>query len=160
MVALRFDGFYRYEELSSIVKAFAEEYPQFVEIISLGKSFEGRDIWLLKVTNSETGCADDKPAFWIDANIHATEVTGTTVALNIASELLQGFGANERITTMMDACVYYIVPRVNPDGAKLALSDPPRYIRSGVRYHPWAEREEGIHEQDIDGDGRILQMRI
>jgi murein tripeptide amidase MpaA len=73
---------------------------------------------------------------------------------------LQGYGKEGRISRLLDECTYYIVPRVNPDGAELAMAEIPRYIRSGVRSYPWPEREEGLHELDVDGDGRILQMRI
>ena len=57
---------------------------------------------------------------------------------------------------------FYVVPRVNPDGAEWVLADRPRFRRSSVR--PWpladAHRWPGLHEEDVDGDGRILQMRF
>ena len=52
------------------------------------------------------------------------------------------------------------MPRVNPDGAELAMAEIPQYVRSGVRPYPWEDKAEGIHSQDIDEDGRILTMRI
>ena len=54
------------------------------------------------------------------------------------------------------------MPRVNPDGAEWALSDPPRFRRSSTRPWPWsdAHRWPGAHTEDVDGDGRVLQMRI
>ena len=57
---------------------------------------------------------------------------------------------------------FYVVPRVNPDGAEWALADPPRFRRSSVRPWPYrdAHRWPGAHVEDVDGDGRVLQMRI
>ncbi|MFZ0535057.1 MAG: M14 family metallopeptidase, partial [Anaerolineales bacterium] len=52
------------------------------------------------------------------------------------------------------------VPRVNPDGAEWAMAPTPRYVRSGVRPYPWDEKDEGLFIQDINGDGKILQMRF
>ncbi len=54
------------------------------------------------------------------------------------------------------------MPRVNPDGAEWALADPPRFRRSSTRPWPWvdAHRWPGLHVEDADGDGRVLQMRI
>jgi murein tripeptide amidase MpaA len=52
------------------------------------------------------------------------------------------------------------VPRINPDGAAWAMAANPRYVRSGVRPYPWEEKDEGLFVQDINGDGKILQMRL
>ena len=55
---------------------------------SIGQSYEGRDIWLCTVTNPETGPADEKPAVFVHAQIHAMEFTGTTAALHLLDHLL------------------------------------------------------------------------
>ena len=57
MPAIAFDRFYRYADLTSIVHALAAEHPNLVSIESICKSHEGRDIWVLTVTNSATGKA-------------------------------------------------------------------------------------------------------
>ncbi len=60
----------------------------------------------------------------------------------------------------MDTRAFYIAPRLNPDGAELALADRPRFIRSSVRPYPRLDQQDGLIEEDIDGDGRILTMRV
>jgi murein tripeptide amidase MpaA len=152
--------FYTNEEIDTLLTGWAEAYPNLVKLSQLGQSHEKRPIWLLTLTNQATGVDTQKPAVWIDANIHATEISGATTALLLAHTLLTGYAADPRIKRLLDYAVYYIVPRINPDGAALAMADTPRYIRSGVRPYPWQEKDDGLHEQDIDGDGRILQMRI
>src|SRR5438552_11874934 len=77
MPAVAFDRFYRYAELTAIVNAFAAEHPGLVSVESIGKSHEGRDIWVLTVTSAASGPAAEKPAFWVDGNIHATEVAAS-----------------------------------------------------------------------------------
>lgn len=152
--------YYTNDEIEQQVRSWEQTYPDLIEVRELGKSFEKRPIWLLVLTNKTSGADLEKPAIWIDANIHATEITGTSVAMHIASTLLGGYGDDAQATRLLDHGVYYIVPRLNPDGAAMALAAQPKYIRSGVRLYPWQERDEGLHEQDVDGDGRILQMRI
>ena len=76
MPDVAFDRFYRYDELTEILQGWAEERPELFRVESIGKSYEGRDIWLATVTNFETGADLDKPAFLVEANIHALEVTG------------------------------------------------------------------------------------
>jgi len=75
MPTLTFDTYYRYADLTSILQDFAARFPALCQIESIGKSYEGRDIWCATLTHTATGPAADKPAFWVDANIHATEVS-------------------------------------------------------------------------------------
>ncbi len=155
-----FFHYFTNEELEAVLQDWAEAQPGLVKLDQIGLSHEKRALWLLAITNQSTGVDQDKPAIWIDANIHATEITGTSVVLYIASQLLENYGKDERITRLLDTCTYYILPRINPDGASLAMAASPRFIRSGVRPYPFPERQDGLHEEDIDGDGRILQMRL
>ena len=126
----------------------------------MGESFEKKPIWFVSLTNITAGFDIEKPAVWLDANIHTTEITGTTVLLHLIYTILTGYGKAERLTHLLDTCVYYIVPRLNPDGAMMAMLEKPKYIRSGVRWYPWEEKQDGLHEENVDGDGRLLQMRI
>ena len=77
----RFDQFYRHTELTRLLQDYAAAAPHLVQLHSLGQSFEGRDIWLLSLTNIATGADTDKPAFWVDGNIHAAELTACTACL-------------------------------------------------------------------------------
>jgi murein tripeptide amidase MpaA len=157
---MNFNHYFTNEELESLYQEWTAHYPDLIHISTIGESYAKRPIWLLTLTNTATGPDLEKPAVWIDANIHATEITGNTTALKITHTLLEGYTKDPQITRLMDQAVYYILPRVNPDGAALALAARPRYIRSGVRPYPWQEKDEGLHEQDVDNDGRILQMRL
>ncbi|MBW3537769.1 MAG: hypothetical protein KY395_08435, partial [Actinobacteria bacterium] len=155
-----YDRFVKFPELSNLLGGFATEHPNLLELSSLGKSHEGRDIWLCTVTNTETGPHNEKPAIWIDANIHATELTGSTAALYLIDKLVTGYGNDERVTRALDTRTFYIVPRLGPDGAELAMAERPRYVRSSVRPYPLTDQQDGLIAQDMDGDSRILTMRI
>jgi murein tripeptide amidase MpaA len=161
MPAIAFDRYYRFAELTELLKAFAKEHPNLVELESIGKSHERRDIWLVTVTNKQTGAHQDKPAFWCDGNIHASEVSASTAVLYILNKLVTDYSKNEKITRLLDSRALYLVPRVGPDGAEWALEDPPRIIRSSTRPYPYDEEDPyGLERKDIDGDGRILSIRI
>jgi murein tripeptide amidase MpaA len=156
----RFQQFYRHTELTRLLHDYAEALPGLVQVSSIGKSHEGRDIWLLTVTNSVTGAAEDKPALWVDGNIHAAELTASTACLYFLHQLATG-ADDPKIRHLLDTRAVYICPRLNPDGAELALADRPRHIRSGTRPYPYDEPHvEGLTVEDIDGDGRMLLMRI
>ena len=69
--------------------------------------------------------------------------------------------ATPTITQLLDTRAVYLCPRLNPDGAELALADRPRHIRSSTRPYPFDEAPvDGLTIEDVDGDGRVLFMRI
>lgn len=157
---IRFDTYYRYDDITRFLQGWAEQYPNLCRLESIGKSYEGRDIWLMVVTNFDSGPDKEKPAYWVDGNIHATEVSASSAALYLLHKLFQSYSTDEKITYALDSRVFYVVPRLNPDGAEMALADRPKYIRSSTRPYPREDKLDGLHQEDIDGDGRILQMRI
>ena len=159
--APRFDTFYRHDALTRLLFDYAEANPGLVSVASIGKSHEGRDIWVVTVTHRATGAPEDKPAFWADGNIHAAELTASTTVLYYLHQLVGGFGVDAQLTHLLDTRTVYLCPRLNPDGAELALADKPRHIRSSTRRYPFDEDPvEGLVIEDIDGDGRVLTMRI
>jgi murein tripeptide amidase MpaA len=161
MPAIAFDRFYRYAELTDLLHAFAREHPHLVTVEAAGRSHEGRDIWVVTVTNGATGPAAEKPAFWVDGNIHATEVAASAANLYFLHTLVTQHGRDPDVTRALDTRAFYVCPRINPDGAEWALADKPKWVRSSTRPYPRDEEDiEGVTVEDVDGDGRILQMRI
>ena len=153
--------FYRYEELLQLLRALAAEQPRFVALEMIGRSFEGRDIPLLAITDTETGPAADKPAFWVDGNIHSVELSASTACLYFVDWLLKNRESNPDVARALATRAFYVCPRINPDGAEWAMGAKPKYVRSSTRRYPFDEEPvEGLVAEDLDGDGNILQMRI
>jgi murein tripeptide amidase MpaA len=158
---LRFDTYYRYAELTEQLFALAAERPDLMKLESIGKSHEGRDIWCAVITRFATGPDSEKPALEVDGNIHATEVSASMACLFFIRTLLKGYGTDPDITRCLDTRAFYVIPRVNPDGPEVFLSDRPRFLRSSTRPYPYDEEPiEGLRREDLDGDGRFLSMRI
>ena len=157
----RFDTFYRHPELTRLLHDYAAAAPGLVELRSIGKSHEGRDIWLVVLTQRASGPDSDKPAIWIDGNIHAAELTASTACLYWLHRLVADYPSDAAVRRLLDTRVVYMVPRLNPDGAELALAERPRHIRSSTRPYPYDEEPvEGLTIEDVDGDGRVLTIRI
>jgi murein tripeptide amidase MpaA len=154
-----FDAYLRYEELTRILRDLAQEYPALCKVASIGKSYEGREIWLAELTNEKTGQAGTKPAFWVDGNTHAGEVTGSMAALYLIEHLLENHGTDDLATRLLDEQAFYVLPRLSPDGAERYLTTP-HTLRATPRPWPEPEEEPGLHPEDVDGDGNILQMRV
>ncbi|RME02285.1 MAG: carboxypeptidase [Planctomycetota bacterium] len=162
MSLVRYDKYYTYAELKEVLEQFRERYPHLIRLQVLGRSHEGRELHLAVVSNLGTEEeADQKPALWVDGNIHATELAPSTACLHLIETLLEGYGKEREITHCLDTRTFYICPRLNPDGAEWALAPSPRFVRSGVRPYPFRYGlEEGLVVEDVDGDGRVLSMRI
>ncbi len=161
MPDVAFDRYYAHAEITAQLEAYAREYPHVFAFESIGRSHEGREIWLATLTHQATGPASEKPAFWCDGNIHASELSASTAVLNLIHKLCTRYGIDETITRALDSRAFYLVPRLNPDGAEWSLESPPRIIRSSTRPYPYDEDDlYGMERQDLDGDGRILSIRL
>lgn len=159
MVELKFDRYYRYDDLTRILESLAAEHPTLMDLSEIGTSYEGRPIWLVTITDQSTGDAKDKPAFWCDGNIHASEVSASTAVLHLIHRLLTS--SDPEVVRARETRTFYLVPRLNPDGAEWALESPPRVVRSSTRPYPFDEEDPyGLERKDLDGDGRILSMRV
>ena len=153
----QYDHYYKYDELEKNLKYFSDKYHELCDLESICVTEENRNVYAMTITNKKTGAALDKPAFHIDGNTHAGEVTGSMAAMHAIDVLLKGYGEDKVITKILDRMTIYVVPRISPDGAETYLTTP-YSIRSVNRVH---NPENGsIRSEDLDGDGVIRMMRI
>lgn len=155
-----FAHYHANDEINAFLAQWAKDYPNLVDLYSVGKSFEGRDIMQITVTNKATGKDTDKPAMFIEGNRHSGEVTAAESALWFAWHILTNYGKDPEITRMVDSTTLYIKPKNNPDGSDLYLLTA-QSNRSTVR--PYDDDGDGLLDEDpaedLDGDGFVLQMR-
>ncbi len=154
-----------YEELTRVVHAWARAFPEFVRLRSIGKTPEGRDLWLLALGATPEG---DGPAVWIDGNMHAVELAGSSVALAIAEDVLRNLVCPEAplhdLPThlrefLRQGVTFYVLPRMCPDGAEHALGKG-GYVRSNPRDERLGRGAPFWKMVDVDGDGIALSMRV
>lgn len=153
------DRYYTYEDFTTNLHMLVDAHPTLAQLESIGQSHRRRDVWAVTLTNVDAGAPADKPGFYIDANNHGEEVITSAVALYTIDYVLSQYGDDPIVTELLDTRTVYVLPRVNPDGAEISLTTPYSTVGNG-HYLPWEEQETGLHIEDIDGDGRILQMRI
>ncbi|MBL7543215.1 MAG: hypothetical protein JNL11_05335 [Bdellovibrionaceae bacterium] len=145
------------EELLQFLKSYKEQHGRYFDFESIGKSSLGEDIYLITLTDKECKHHSEKPAFWIDANIHASEVTGTQGALFFVERFLDVKHEQASVhKELMKKMTYYILPRFSPDGARAFFKEANSY-----RSTPLAVKYDycDFKRQDIDGDGEITLMR-
>lgn len=160
-VQVAWNRYYDWEGITDIMKRLAKAYPELATLESIGKSYEGRDIWCITITNSKTGRHDVKPAFYIDAAIHANEIQAVEVASYTAWYLLESYYSNPVIKDLLDTKTFYIVPFQSPDGRNSFIHDK-IVLRSGEV--PRDDDGDGLIDEDkpedLNGDGEITQMRV
>ncbi len=152
--------YYRHDEIAALLRGFAEARPDLVTVEEIGRSHQGRAILVATLTNHATGPAESKSALWLDANIHAEELAGSTAALLVIDRLVTGHGRDPLATEVLDHHALHVCPRVSPDGAERALTDRRGRLRSSLRPYPLLDELPGLHPADVDGDGEVLQMRV
>ncbi len=153
-----YDHYYRYQEITDILQNYADKHPDKVRLSSLAKTEEGRDVWLIEITDRSTGDFMDKPAYCLDANIHAGEVTGSMVAMYFLDTVMSNLEEPE-IASMLREVTLYVIPRITPDGSECYLTTSEQ-LRSVNRPYPFDEVMPGLIPADLDGDGVIRKMRI
>jgi len=162
-VPLRFDMYYDYADLVEAMKALHKAYPGMTNLVLVGKSEEGREIYSLEINNPATGAAEDKPGVYVDGNIHGNEIQAGEVCLYLANLLLTDYATNEKIKAVVDKNAYYIIPSVNVDGRYHFFNDPNTPSSSRSIRRPKDDDRDGLFDEDypddLDGDGNICMMR-
>ena len=149
--------------LTTQLTAWAEAFPDLCRLESIGKTPEGRDLWLLVLGRDPKRI---RPAVWVDGNMHAGELSGSSVALAIAEDVLRLLAGETpphdlapAIARRLSDVLFYILPRMSPDGAEAMLTTG-RYVRSVPRDDRPDRGRPRWRSGDVDGDGLALVMRV
>ena len=153
-----YDHYYNYDEITEILHKYASDYPDRVRLTSIGKTTEGREMWLLSVTDTSCGDYDEKPAYMAIGHVHAGEVTGSMCAMYLADALLSN-PDDETVAALLKNTTFYIMPRPVADGSEYYLTHPDMIRSINVPY-PFETEMPGLIPSDLDGDGVIRNMLV
>lgn len=133
-----------YEGTVDIMQKIAKAHPDLAKIESIGKSFQGKEIYVLTISDFKTGDPAKKPAMYIDGNIHSNEIQGTEFSLYAAWYLTEMFSELDFIKELLGDKTFYIVPTINPDARNEYMNNP------NTAHSP----RSGMIVLDNDGDGK------
>ncbi len=163
-VAISWNKYYDYAGITDICKKIAAAHPNLVKLESMGKSFLGKDLWVMTITDTKIGNADKKPAMYIDGNIHSNEIQGSEFALYTAWYLVEMYATgNKTVQALLADKTFYIAPTINPDARDhfLHQANTANSPRTGLI--PIDNDRDGVTNEDgfddLDGDGHIVMMR-
>jgi carboxypeptidase T len=126
-------AFHTYAEMSAEVAAVAAAHPDIVQRFSIGKSYQGRQLWAAKVSDN-VATDEAEPEVLFDGLHHSDEHMGLEMTLHILHWLVDGYGTDPRITNIVNTREIWIVFAVNPDGAETDIS--------GGRFHSWRKNRQ------------------
>ena len=131
------EGFHTYAEMSAdidaTVAAAAIAHPNIIRKFSIGKSYQGRDLWAVKISDN-VDVDENEPEVLFDGLHHAREHMAVEMTLAIMHWLVDGYGTDPTITSLVNGREIWIVFNVNPDGGE--------YDISGGRYHFWRKNRQ------------------
>ncbi len=107
-----------FEQIEAKLQKLQQEFPQQSQLLSVGKSVLGKNLYFLKISKNPK--ADAKlPEFKYISSMHGDEITGRELMVSLAQDLLTNYGRDPKITELIDNTEIYIMPSMNPDGSEL-----------------------------------------
>jgi carboxypeptidase T len=128
-----YEGFHTFAEVAADVAATATAHPDIVSRFSIGKSYQGRDLWAVKISDN-VALDENEPEVLYDGGTHADEHMSVEMTLRILHWYADGYGSDTRITNIVNSREIWIVFQVNPDGAE--------YDIAGGRFHHWRKNRQ------------------
>lgn len=110
-------AYHTYSEMSSELAAVASANPSIVSRRSVGRSYEGRELWAAKISDA-VGTDENEPEVLFTCNQHAREHLSVEMCLYLLNELTSKYASDSRVRNLVDSREIWIVFMVNPDGVE------------------------------------------
>jgi hypothetical protein len=127
------EAYHTYPELTAELHAIAAAHPDIAKLSSIGKSYQGRELWMLKISDN-VAQDENEPEVLITGLTHAREHLTVEQALALINWLVNGYGSDPKITNLVNTTEIWVAPMLNPDGGQYD-------IRKGS-YHLWRKNRQ------------------
>lgn len=157
-----FSSYHNYDKMTKELKSLVSANKGIAKIESIGKTIEGRDLWVITIANQNGVPVSERPAMFIGANFEGDHLIGSEISLSVINHLLKNYNTDEDVKKSIDEHVYYIIPRMNPDGAEAMFAN----LQTGQKTNMFQYDGDNDGRMDEDGpedlnkDGFITMMRV
>jgi Zinc carboxypeptidase len=162
-VEMSWRKYHDYKQIQDFQYQLEKKFPNLIKVNSIGKSYQGRDIWALTITDFKAGKPLEKPAFYMDGGIHANELNSVQVCLYTAWYLCENYAYIPFIQQLLKEKTIYILPNISPDSREHFLYQPNSANSSRSGQRPFDNDGDGSIDEDqfndLDKDGNITMMR-
>lgn len=157
-----FSSYQNYDDMTKELKSLVNANKSIAKIESIGKTLEGRDLWVVTIANPDGDPVNERPGMFIGANFEGDHLIGSQISLSLINYLLKNYNSDDAVKKSIDDHVYYILPRMNPDGAEKMFDN----IKTGRKTNSFQYDGDNDGRMDEDGpedlnkDGFITMMRV
>lgn len=127
------EAYHTYDEVNAELEKAATDHPDIAAVSSIGKSAEGRDLNMIKISDN-VDTDEDEPEVLFNCNQHAREHLTTEMCMSIVERFTDGYESDAKVKEMVDSKEIWVVPMVNPDGAM--------YDIEGGEYKMWRKNRQ------------------
>lgn len=107
-----------FSQLENKLKSLVAQYPTIMQLVSVGKSVKGKDLWAVKISDN-VATDEVEPEVKYISSMHGDEITGRELMMSLIEDLGKGYGADRTLTNLINNTEIYIMPSMNPDGSEL-----------------------------------------
>ncbi len=157
-----YSKYHTYDEMTSILRDLVRQHSDIAKLVEIGKTLEGRTLWAVEIANTKGTPVDSRPGLFIAGNLEGDHVIGSELALFTIEYLLTNYQLDNEVKNSIDNHVFYIIPRVNPDGAEMMFAS----LKTGKKTNTsdYDDDNDGRMNEDgpddLNSDGFITVMRV
>ncbi|MCH7872194.1 MAG: hypothetical protein IID33_10895, partial [Planctomycetes bacterium] len=157
-------GYHDYDAMTAALHELVDAAGGRATLTSIAKSHDGRDVWALELSAEGDTPPAQRQGILLVGGVDADHPAGSETALNVARELVRSLAEFPEgdVACVLAERVFYILPRVNPDGVERFFS-PIRHA-SRLASRPIDADRDGASDEDgpndLNGDGQISVMRV
>lgn len=114
-------SYHNYDDMVKLLQEASAKFPDLVHLYSIGKSVEGRQLWVATVSGQ---VRDNqkllKPHIKLIGNMHGNEAIGRELILQLLVYLVNSYSRNGQIKSLLDGTYIHLMPSMNPDGFEMS----------------------------------------
>lgn len=154
--SIDWNHYHSYSEIVATLSYLNTTYPSLVQVFSIGESWQGQNIYVVKLTNEDI--SRQKVQVLFVGYHHARERITSELALYFLVYATANYATNQTIKRMFDYCEIYVIVGLNVDGFEAVQRN--EWQRKNV--HTIDEDQDGLFDEDLpddeDGDGYIEHL--
>lgn len=111
--------YHTYEEMMVLLDNLAGNHSDIMSVASIGKTYEGRDLWMVKLSDNVSREEEEPGVLFMGAH-HGNEKPSYEVCLYFIEYMVEHYEDNNLsdVRDAIDNTQIYILPMVNPDGVE------------------------------------------